>query len=87
MIYKLGYTAQAKRQIDGLPTQKIRNQIESALLRIAERPSVGKRLQGDLADFLSYRTGNYGIVYQVFHSEVKVLIIALGDRRDIYKKL
>ena len=84
---KLEYTAQAKSQIGALPTQKIRDQVESAVLRIAENPGIGKRLQGDLKELWSYRTGNYRIIYQVFHSEVRVLIIALGDRRDIYKKL
>ena len=86
-MYKLEYTARAKHQIDDLPTQTIKKQIETAVLRIAERPDVSKRLQGDLKEFWSYRSGRYRIIYQVFHSEVRILIVALGDRRDIYKKL
>ena len=86
-MYKLEYTAQAKHQIDRLPTQKIKAQIETAVLRIAEHPDLGKRLQGDWKYFWSYRSGNYRVIYQVFHLEVRILIIALGDRRDVYKKL
>ena len=86
-MYKLEYTIQAKRQIDTLPSHKVRDQIQTALLRLAEHPDLGKRLQGELRDLWSYRTGKYRVVYQVFRSEVRILIIALGDRRDVYERL
>ena len=86
-MHKLEYTAKAKIQIGELPSQKIKDQLESAVLRLAERPELGKRLQGELKEFWSYRSGKYRIIYQIFHSEVRILIIALGDRRDIYKEI
>ena len=86
-MYKLEYTARAKHQIDGLPSRKVREQVEAALLRLAGNPGLGKRLQGELHELWSYRTGKYRVIYQVFRSEVRILIIALGDRRDIYEKL
>ena len=86
-MYKLEYTVQAKRQIEALPSQKVRDQIGSALLRLAGHPDLGKRLQGELHELWSYRTGKYRVIYQVFRSEVRILIVALGDRRDVYKNL
>ena len=86
-MYKLEYTAKARAQITELPSQKIKDQLEAALLRLAKHPDLGKRLQGDLRELWSYRSGNYRIIYQVFHSEVRILIIALGDRRTIYKQI
>lgn len=86
-MYRLEYTAKAKSQIDNLPSQKIKNQLEGATSRLAKQPDLGKRLHGDLKDLWSYRSGNYRIIYQIFHSEVRILVIALGDRRDVYKKI
>ncbi len=86
-MYKLEYTNRAKHQIDALPSQKIREQLQAALLRLADHPDLGKRLQGELHELWSYRTGKYRVIYQVFRSEVRILIIAIGDRRDIYEKL
>jgi mRNA interferase RelE/StbE len=86
-MYRLEFTAEARRQIHALPSQKIREQIEAAVLRLAGHPDLGKRLQGELHEFWSYRSGNYRIIYQIFRSELRILIIALGARRDIYKKI
>ena len=85
-MHELEFTAKAKNQIDNLPTQKIRGQIRESVLRLAVHPTLGKRLQGDLGDLWSYRSGNYRIIYRIFHTEVKILIVELGDRKDVYKR-
>jgi mRNA interferase RelE/StbE len=85
--FRLEYTLTAKQQIQTLPTRKIQDQIENALLRLSKNPDLGKRLKGDLKDLWSYRSGDYRVIYQVFRSEIRILILALGDRKHIYKKL
>ena len=85
-VYKLVYTSEARSQIHGLG-HKIQSQIKKALERLAQDPSQGKRLTGDLDPLWSYRSGDYRIIYQVFHKDVLVVIVAVGNRKDVYKRL
>ena len=86
-MYRLEYTVEAKEQIAHLPNEKIERQIQTALSRLSEHPDIGKRLHGELKNLLAYRTGDYRILYQVFHAEIRILVVTLGDRKNIYKKL
>ena len=47
----------------------------------------GKSLKGGLKDYWRYRIGNYRIIADINDDEVKILIIEIGRRKDIYKKL
>ena len=34
-----------------------------------------------------WRTGHYRIIYRLIESRIEILIVAIGHRRDVYKKL
>ena len=85
-MYEIGYSTRAKEQIALLPTQKIKDQIEAAIQRLATHPELGKILHGNLHGFWAYRSGNYRIVYQILRGELRVMIVSLGHRKDIYKQ-
>ena len=85
-MYKICYTEEAKTNIDKLPLKKKR-QIKTAIERLAENPDSGKHLTHELKGLLSYRQGNYRIIYRVYHKEILVLILTIGHRKDIYKKV
>ena len=84
-MLRLEYSERAKRDIHALPSQKIKDQIESALLRLAEHPDLGKLLKGNFSGFWSYRSGDYRIIYKVYKSELRILVITVDDRRDVYR--
>lgn len=85
-MYKLAYTKEAKSQIDKL-SGAVRIQIKEAIEKIASDPSIGKRLTHELSDFMSHRSGDYRIIYQIHNQEVMVLIVSIGHRKDVYEKL
>lgn len=37
--------------------------------------------------FHRVRTGNYRIVYQIFEDRLVILVVKVGHRKDIYKRL
>ena len=37
--------------------------------------------------FHRVRTGNYRIVYQIFEDRLVILIVKIGHRKDVYKRL
>lgn len=85
-MYSTAYTKEAKQKIDRLSIKKKR-QIKEAVERIARNPDIGKCLTRELAGLLSYRSGDYRIIYRIYHKEILVLILTIGHRKDIYRKL
>ena len=85
-MYKLAYTTEAREQISSLQ-KPVRAQLKKAIDRLALEPKLGKRLTDDLDGLWSYRSGDWRIIYQVHHQELLIIIIAVGDRKDIYKQL
>ena len=85
-MHKLFYTEEARKQILKFD-ERLKLKIKDAAEEIAKDPLVGKPLTRELKGRFSYRAGDYRIIYRVYHSEIVVLILALGHRRDIYEKI
>ena len=85
MGYKVLYTREAVSVIRKLPPKKQR-QIKEAVERIAEDPARGKRLTHELKGLFSYRSGDYRIIYRVNFSEVCILVLTVGHRKDVYRR-
>ena len=50
----------------------------------AEDPrALGKPLKG--SDFLRYRVGDYRIICSIEDDKIKVLVLNIGHRRDVYR--
>ena len=84
-MYSVLYTREAKESIGRLSLKKKR-QIKDAVERIADNQAVGKFLTGELKGLLSYRSGDYRIIYRRYHKEILVLIRTIGHRKDVYKQ-
>ena len=72
-------------KLDGKSQQQIMEKIEV----LKEYPlKVGKPLKGNLQDYRSIRSvgQRYRIIYQVTETEVEVIVVAVGIRRDGDKK-
>lgn len=85
-MYSVLYTSEARSFIEACD-KKIKRQLKAAVERIAATPAIGKRLTQELSRFWAYRAGDYRIIYRVSHSEIVVVIIAIGHRRDVYEKI
>jgi len=49
------------------------------------RPSGVKKLKGN--DNWRIRVGNYRVVYEIDDEIIKIIVLAMGHRREIYKEL
>ena len=48
--------------------------------------TLGAALQGsELGDFWKYRVGDYRIIAQILDKEVKILVIKIGNRKEVYR--
>ncbi len=74
------------KQIDPSHYSQILNTIEK---KLSQNPlEFGKPLKKPLHTFRSLRIGQFRVIYTVKNKQVKVLVIAIGIRRnmEIYKK-
>ena len=55
-------------------------------LALAPRPRGAEKLKG-AADLYRIRSGDFRIIYQVHDDVLRVLVVIIGDRKDIYDRL
>ena len=83
-VYKIAYTKEAVTVIKKFPHKKQR-QIKEAIERISHDPKIGKPLTHELKGLLTYRSGDYRIIYRIYHKEILVIILTVGHRKNVYK--
>ena len=84
--YKLVYAAACRRQILRLPPA-LKPLVKRAIEQLAQDPHTGKRLERELAGYLSLRAKRYRVIYRVDESSHTIEIHYVGHRRDIYEVL
>lgn len=87
MAYEVRLKPSAERTLRKLPAQ-IRARIGSRLDALAgnPRPSGCDKL-GGVDDLYRVRVGEYRIVYQVSDPVLLVLVVTIGHRGDVYRRL
>ena len=84
-FYSIIIAPQAKKQIEGLPPN-IKSRIGDVLINVLPKdPFIGKALIAQLKGLVSYRVGDYRIIYSVVKNELVVQIIKVMHRREAYR--
>jgi len=84
MPYLVKLTAYFNDVAKRLPPE-IKKSAREALRQIAKNPDIGKELQVELIGFRFYRFMRYRIVYKVIPEKKRIVVWAIGRRRDIYE--
>jgi mRNA interferase RelE/StbE len=89
-VYHLRFLGRALDDLSRIdrPHQRI---IKEKLLILAENPEALKnnikRLNGDVADLFRLRVGRFRIIFKKNETELLILIIRIGHRKDVYQSL
>jgi len=85
VTYTIRIAPAARRQIRKLP-RDAQERIAAVLVLLADepRPPASKKLTG--RDAWRVRTGNWRVIYEVRDDELVVMVVAAGNRRDVYKR-
>jgi mRNA interferase RelE/StbE len=87
--YKVRYTEEAIKQIKKLDkyTQKLIYAWIDKNLQDCENPRAhGKGLVENRSGQWRYRIGNYRVIAEIQESEITILIVNVGHRKNIYDK-
>ncbi|MFK0570387.1 type II toxin-antitoxin system RelE/ParE family toxin [Endozoicomonas sp.] len=89
MVWKIEYLPQVKDDLKIMGNAEARRILKIIENRMAhgEPEKSGKPLSGTLSGLRRIRTGNTRIVYEVNKGKIRILIVAVGMRRDseVYK--
>ncbi|MBF0795218.1 type II toxin-antitoxin system RelE family toxin [Mammaliicoccus lentus] len=88
-MYKVKYTKSAVKELKKLdrPTAKILTEWVKTNLEDTDDPrKTGKSLSGNRSNQWRYRKGNYRIIADINDKEIVIHIIAIGHRKEIYRK-
>ena len=85
MSYKITFAPSASREFKKL-TKELQLRLRPAIdaLAVEPRPNGATKLAGQ-TDLYRIREGDYRIVYTVQDAVLVVVVVAIGDRKEIYR--
>ncbi|WP_347344297.1 type II toxin-antitoxin system RelE/ParE family toxin [Microbacterium sp.] len=87
MTYEVVFASTAVRDLERIPSRIVPAIVEFVYGELARNPQrVGKRLERELAGLYSARRGPYRILYEIEDEEVRVIVIHVDHRADIYRR-
>jgi mRNA interferase RelE/StbE len=89
MAWTVKLDEKAELELDKLDPQVARRILKFLFERVArlEDPrSIGEPLKGSkLGDFWKYRVGDYRLISDIQDGELRVLVVRIGNRREVYR--
>ena len=88
MAWTIEYTDHARRQLrklDKPSARRILDYMDQGIAPLEDIRSLGKALRGPLGEFWRYRVGEYRIICELHDKALRVLVVRVGDRKDIYR--
>ena len=89
MAWKVELDSAAERDLDKLDPQTARRILAFLHGRIApldDPRSIGEALKGSkLGDFWKYRVGDYRLVASIEDDVLRILVVKIGNRREVYR--
>jgi len=88
MAWKIDLSSLAQRNLNDLDPQVARRILAFLRDRVAalDNPrSIGEALRGELGEFWKYRVGDYRVIASIEDQAVRILVIRIGNRREVYR--
>ncbi len=89
MAWTIEYADAARRNLKKLDKQtagRIVRYMETRVAGAGDPRRLGKALSGPLGDKWRYRIGEYRVVCDIQDEVIRVLVLAVGHRSDIYRR-
>ena len=89
MAWKVELDEAAEHELDKLDPQVARRILSFLFVRVAKLDdprSIGESLKGSkFGAFWKYRVGDYRIVASIEDGALRVLVVRVGNRREVYR--
>jgi mRNA interferase RelE/StbE len=89
MAWRVELAPAAERELDKIDPQiarRILAFLHSRVAQLDDPRSVGEALKGSkLGEFWKYRVGDYRIIASIEDGTLRILVVKIGNRRDVYR--
>jgi mRNA interferase RelE/StbE len=88
LAWTIEYAKTAKdqlRKLDKPVARRIADMLDQRVAAMENPRQIGKALNGPLGDFWCYRVGDYRIICDIQDSAITVLVLQIGNRREVYR--
>jgi mRNA interferase RelE/StbE len=86
MAWTIEFAESASKALGKLDKPVSRRIIKFLRERVSNDPkAVGEALKGTLAPLWRYRVGDYHIINEISDETVKVIVLRIGHRKEVYK--
>lgn len=89
MAWKVELSTLAQKNLDRLDPQIARRILAFLNERVApldDPRSIGEALKGSrLGEFWKYRVGDYRVISSIEDGALKILVVRIGNRREVYR--
>jgi mRNA interferase RelE/StbE len=88
MAWKIEFERAAERELSKLDrqtSQRILKFLHERVAPLSDPRSLGQALQGPLHAFWKYRVGDYRIITSIEDKQLRVLVVRIGNRREVYR--
>ena len=78
--------ARQLRKLDPAIARRITAYLRERVASADDPRSLGAALKGDeLGQFWRYRVGDYRLIAEIHDQEIRILVVRLGHRREVYR--
>ncbi|MBV9589026.1 MAG: type II toxin-antitoxin system RelE/ParE family toxin [Hyphomicrobiales bacterium] len=89
MAFGIEFERAAAKELDRLGSEAAKRILHFLHDRVApldDPRAIGQALKGPrLGEFWKYRVGNYRIIAKIDDGAIRILVVGVGNRRDIYR--
>ena len=89
MAWRIELSTLARKNLDKLDRQEARRILaflHGSIATLADPRSAGAALKGStLGEFWKYRVGDYRIIARIEDGAVRILVVQIGNRREVYR--
>lgn len=87
-MWRIEFDRRAFKDLERLGTvdrERVRRFLDGRILSLGDPRTVGSALTGGLGGLWRYRVGDMRIIARIEDDRFVVLIVAVGNRRDVYR--
>jgi mRNA interferase RelE/StbE len=86
--YSLSIKRSAAKEIERIEPRKVRRAVVTRIQALTSNPRpTGSEKLSAVREQYRVRQGDWRIVYEVRDAELVVLVVKVGNRRDVYRRL
>ncbi len=84
-MFEIRFKKSVKKDLQKLSKSFQKQVLDNIQRNLAKDPYKGKALSGEFKGLYRWRAGNLRVIYEIQNKQLIVLVLKIGDRKDVYR--